>query len=228
VALTNERTNKRTKIDLLVAVSVAVASEREGVLAQPGGATGASLCGGVAMSFAQTAGSLAGGSLSTKLTMLLLGLADPLDPGITANGGVRGIDHDDFVVLVSGILSDPVRIQNAKRSDFSTDAFLSDRLKRALEFHLVDTVMGWLAISAALGNGLLARSASDANAVDHESLLGAISQTPSLLNAGGLGSAMDPRQLPVLPGSYAKKKPHDVTLLLAPQLVDVFIRPHDN
>ena len=49
-----------------------VASEREGVLAQPGGATRSSLGGRVAMSFAQAARRLAGSRLSTKLAVFLL------------------------------------------------------------------------------------------------------------------------------------------------------------
>jgi len=206
---------------------VAVTSEREGVLAQPGGAAGTAFRGGVAMAFAQSARRLASGRLSTKFAMLLLGLTNPLDSGITTDGGVSGIDHDNFVVLVRGVLSDPVRVQDAKGSDLTANTLLRDGLERALEFHLVDTMMSWLAIGAAFGNGLLARSASDADAVDHETLLGAISQAASLLDTGRLRGAMDPRELPVLPGSNAKKKPHDVTLLLTPQLVDVFIRPHD-
>ena len=49
-----------------------------------------------------------------------------------------------------------------------------DGLERALEFHLVDTMMSGLAVGAALGDGLLAGTTADAHAVDDESLLGAI------------------------------------------------------
>ena len=49
-----------------------VASEREGILALPGRAAGTSFRGRVAMTFAQSAGRLAGSRLSTKLAMLLL------------------------------------------------------------------------------------------------------------------------------------------------------------
>ena len=47
-------------------------------------------------------------------------------------------------------------------------------MKRALEFHLVDTMMSGLAVGAALGHGLLAGTATNAHAVDDESLLGAV------------------------------------------------------
>jgi len=205
---------------------MAVASEREGVLAQPGGAARTSLGGGVAMAFAQSARRLASGRLATKLAMFLLGFADPLDPGITANGGVGGVDHDHFVVLVGRVFAHPVRVEHTERPDLSAHALLCDGLKRALEFHLVDTMMSGLAVGAALGDGLLAGTTADAHAVDDESLLGAITQTPSLLNSGWLRRAMNSGQLPVLPSSDAEEEPHDVRLLFAPQLVHVFVRPH--
>ena len=47
-------------------------------------------------------------------------------------------------------------------------------MERALELHLVDTVVSGLAISAALGDGLLAGTTADTNAVDDKSLFGAV------------------------------------------------------
>ena len=49
-----------------------------------------------------------------------------MDARISADGRVGGIDHDDFVIFVGGILTDPVRIEDAERSDLATDAFLWD------------------------------------------------------------------------------------------------------
>jgi len=205
---------------------MAVAGEGEGVLSQPGGATRASLRSGVAMSFAQSARRLSGGRLATELAMFLLGFADPLDPGIATNGGMGGIHHDHFVVLVGRVLADPVRVEHAEGPDLAAYALLGDRLQRALEFHLVDTMMSRFAVSAAFGNWLLAGTAADAHAVDDETLLGSVAQAPGLFNPGWLSSAMDSRQLPVLPGPHAKKKSHNVGLLFPPQLVYVFVRSH--
>ena len=58
-----------------------------------------------------------------------------------------------------------------------------DGLERALEFHLVDTVMSGLAIGATFGNGLLARTATDAHAVNDESLFGAVALFVMVLKA---------------------------------------------
>ena len=51
-------------------------------------------------------------------------------------------------------------------------------MKGALELHLVDAVVGGLAVGAALGDGLLTGTAADAHAVNDESLLGAVSLSP--------------------------------------------------
>ena len=50
-----------------------------------------------------------------------------------------------------------------------------DGLKWTLEFHLIDAMVGRLAISASLGDGLLAGTTANADAVNDESLLRAIS-----------------------------------------------------
>merc|ERR1711953_1426897 len=45
---------------------------------------------------------------TTQLTVLVYCLADPVDAGISADGFVHRIDHDDFVVHVRRILADPI------------------------------------------------------------------------------------------------------------------------
>jgi len=94
----------RTNPDRLMAVS----GEGKSVLSEPSGAARASLGGGISVALAQSARRLAGGSLATKLAMLLLGFADPLDARISADSSVRGIDHDDLVIFVGRVLADPV------------------------------------------------------------------------------------------------------------------------
>ena len=67
-------------------------------------------CGGlvVAMSFAQTTTLLACSSETTALAVLVDGLGNPVDAGVAANGLVLRIDEDDFVVLISRVLVNPV------------------------------------------------------------------------------------------------------------------------
>merc|ERR1719259_852820 len=205
---------------------MAVSGEGKSVLSEPGGATRSSLGGGVSVAFAQSTRSLASGRLATQLAMPLLRFADPLDARISADGCVCGVDHDDFIVFVGGILTDPVRVEDAERTDLATDAFLGDGLERALELHLVDTVVSGLAISAALATGFLAGTTADTNAVDDKSLLGAVAQSARLLNTSRLGGTVHARQLTVLPRANAEQKSHHVGLFLPPQFVDIFISAH--
>ena len=55
-----------------------------------------------------------------------------------------------------------------------------DGLERALEFHLVDTVMSGFAVCAAFSDRLLAGTAANAHAVNDETLLGAVTLKTTL------------------------------------------------
>ena len=80
---------------------------------------------------------------------LVDGVDDPVDPGIAADGLVLGVDKDDLVVLVGGVLVDPVRVEDTEIGAASSDSFLSSRLERALVLELVYTVGGRLAYGSA-------------------------------------------------------------------------------
>lgn len=56
------------------------------------------------MTLSNTPVLLSGTGESTGLTPLVDGVADPVDPGITTDSLVGGVDEDDFVVLVDTIL----------------------------------------------------------------------------------------------------------------------------
>lgn len=74
-------------------------------------------------------------------------LDDPVDAGIAADGLVLGVDQDDFVVLVGGVLVDPVGVQDTQVGGMATNTLLSGGLERALVLELVDTLVGGLAYS---------------------------------------------------------------------------------
>ena len=99
----------------------------------------------VSVSLAQTTALLARGGETAALAVLVNGLDDPVDAGIAADGLVVGVDKDDLVVLVSRILVDPVRVQDAQVGAAAADTLLSSRLERTLVLELVDTLVGRLA-----------------------------------------------------------------------------------
>ena len=77
--------------------------------------------------------------------MLVDGLDDPVDARVAADGLVLGVDADDLVVLVGGVLVDPVGVQDAQVGATATDTLLSGGLEGALVLELVDTLVGGLA-----------------------------------------------------------------------------------
>jgi hypothetical protein len=93
----------------------------------------------------ETAGLLAGGGEAAGLAVLVDGVDDPVDAGVDADGLVAGVDEDDLVVLVGGILVDPVGVQDAQVSAAAADTLLGGGLEGALVLELVDTLVGGLA-----------------------------------------------------------------------------------
>ena len=127
-----------------VTVHLTVAPEGEGVLPLPGlPPAGSGVV--VLVSTTETTALLAGGGKTAALAVLVDGLDDPVDTGVTADGLVLGVDEDDLVVLVSRVLVDPVGVEDAEVGAAAADTLLSGGLERALVLELVDTLVGGLA-----------------------------------------------------------------------------------
>ena len=100
------------------------------------------------MATVDTTGLLAGGGETASLTVLVHRVDDPVDAGVTADGLVLGVDKDDLVVLVGGVLVDPVGVQDAQVGATAADTLLSGGLEGTLVLELVDTLVGGLACFA--------------------------------------------------------------------------------
>lgn len=72
-------------------------------------------------------------------------LDDPVDARITADSLVLRINEDNLVVLVGGVLVDPVGVEDTEIGAALANTLLSSGLEGALVFELVDTVVGGLA-----------------------------------------------------------------------------------
>jgi hypothetical protein len=59
--------------------------------------------------------------------MLVNGITDPVDFWITTNSIMVWINADDFEVLVGGILSNPVRVENSESTIATANTFLVER-----------------------------------------------------------------------------------------------------
>ena len=56
----------------------------------------------------ETSGFLSSGGEAAELSVLMFGRDDPVDAGISSDGTVVRVDHNDFIEFERGILSDPV------------------------------------------------------------------------------------------------------------------------
>jgi len=170
-----------------------------------------------AVSFAvQPASFSPGRSQPTALTVLHDRPANPINSRITTNRLVRRVDHDNFVVLVHGVLVNPVRVEHSKVSALSAGALFSDGALVASKLELGDSLVFWLSVLDSLGNGALAATTANADAVDYKALLGFVPEAARFVRASGAGRAVHSGQMTVLPRAHAQKEPHHVRLLLAP------------
>ena len=99
----------------------------------------------VPVALVEAAGLLAGGGEAASLAVLVDGVDDPVDAGVEADGLVLGIDEDDLVVLVGGVLVDPVGVEDAEVGAAAADALFGGGAEGALVLELVDTVARGLA-----------------------------------------------------------------------------------
>lgn len=86
----------------------------------------------IPVALAQPTAALAGRGEATQLTVLVHRVTDPVGLGVAADRVVGGVDHDDLVVLVRGILRHPVRVEHAESTDAATDALLREGEKESL------------------------------------------------------------------------------------------------
>lgn len=154
----------------------------------PSGALRSTVLGELVAASSKATVVLACGSEATKLTVLVSGVGDPLNPGVVADGVVGRIDEDNLEVLVGGILVDPVGVEHTKVAGTASDPLLGDRAEVALELQLGDTVVGGLTVHDTLAVRPLAATTADAHAVHDVALLGLVSQTAGLVGPRRVGA----------------------------------------
>jgi len=174
----------------------------------------------------QTSSLLTSRSQTSQFSVLVDSTAEPVDLGVVSDGLVGGIDEDDFVVFISGILGNPVRVEDSEATDLSADSFFGDGSQVSGELELHDTLVGGLTADDTLSDGLLSATSSDSNSVDDVALLGLVAESSGLIGSGGSGASVDGGELSVFPGSETKNEVQDVGLLLFPKLFKIFVGTH--
>lgn len=148
---------------------------------------------------------LAGSGETTGLTVLVDGVGDPVDPGITADGLVLRVDTDDLEVLVNTVLIDPVRVENSQVGGLSAHSLLGGGSERSLVLEVVHTLVDGLTVGGSLWHRLLAVTTAHTDTVDDEALLGPVAQAASLVRARRSGSSVNHVELTVLPAPVKKR-----------------------
>lgn len=169
---------------------------------------------------------LAGGSETSGLSVLVHGVADPVDSSIVSNGNVGGIDQDDLKVLVGGVLVDPVGVEDSQVAGSSANSLLGNSSQRSLQLELVDTLVGGLTVGGSLLGGSLSVSSSDSDSVDDKALLGLVAESSSLVGSRGSRSSVDTGLLSVLPASDSEQESEHVRLLLSVDFLKVLVGAH--
>jgi hypothetical protein len=217
----------RQKPLILVAsklASLSVAPERQAVVLLPR-LPASSGCVVELVALAEPTGLLASGCEATRLAVLVDWLDDPVDAGIAADGLVLWVNENNLVVLVCGILVDPVGVEDTEVGATAADTFFGSGAEGALVLELVHTLVGGLAyltdfslattpldapetyercirtISSTLWHWSLAATTANAHAVDDIALFGLVSETAGLVWSGWTGSTMDDVKLSELPAA---------------------------
>jgi hypothetical protein len=115
---------------------------------------------------------------------------------------------------------------NLGREHGTLDAHLSNGLQVSVRLQFVDSVALGLAVCASLVHWALAASTTNADAVDEEALLCAVSQATCLVGARWTRSTVEACELTVLPAADAKQISQHIALFLAIQLLDVAVCTH--
>lgn len=140
--------------------------------------------------------------------MLVDRVADPVHPWVVSDCVVDWVDEDYFIVLVSGVLIDPVRVENPKATQLATSTLFSDRPLAPLELQLGNTLVCGLTIDNTLRNRPLTTTSPHSNTVNHNALLGLVTKATSLVRASRTSDTNNGRELAVLPASHPLDEPH--------------------
>lgn len=178
------------------------------------------------VTLSETTGLLSGGGQSTRFSVLVDWVDDPVDTGIATDGLVLRVNEDDLEVFVSGVLVDPVGVQNSQVGATTTDTLLSGGLEGSLVLELVNSLVGWLSVGGTLWNWALAATTTNTDTVDNVSLLGLVTETAGLVWAGWTRSTVNDVQLSELPASDTEKESKHIRLLLLLNFLEIFKSTH--
>jgi hypothetical protein len=141
---------------------------------------------------------------------------NPIDAWVIANLEMGRINQNNFIILHSSVLVNPVGIEDTQVAKFTSHLLFGDGLKIALEFNLFNTLVLGLTKDHTTVVGTLASTTTDSTSNNDISLLGLVAKTMGLVGTCGTIDAGNFGALTVFPGADAKKETEGVTLLVTP------------
>jgi hypothetical protein len=200
-----------------------VTTEREGVATLPGSTTARTLGVVETVTLTMTTRLLTDSSKTARFTVLVDRVGDPVDTGIATDSLVRRIDKDDFKVLVSSVLVDPVRVQHTEVSTLTANTFFSSGTERTLVLQLRNTLIDRLTESSTLRNRSLTATTTHTDTVDDKTLLGLVTQTTSLVRTRRARSTVNDIQLSEFPTSNTEQETGNIRLLLSGKFFEILV-----
>lgn len=98
----------------------------------------------------ETTSLAAGSGKATQLTMLVDGVADPVDARIVADSLVGSVHQNYLKVLIDSVLVNPVRVKHTEAGALAANALLGNAAQVAGGLQLGDTSVHGLAINNTL------------------------------------------------------------------------------
>lgn len=178
------------------------------------------------MSFVDTSALLSGRSKSPGFSVFVYRLCDPVVSGISSNGLMLGINQNNFIVLISRILINPIRVKDSQIRSSSTNSLFSSGSQRSLVFELVYSHVGGLTISGTLRDRSLSSTSSDSDSVNYKTLLGLVTKSSSLIRSRRSRSTMNNVELSVFPASDTMKESEHIRLLISRNFFQIFVGSH--
>ena len=181
---------------------------------------------GEQVTLVDTSGLLTSSSKTSSFSVLVNWVDDPVVSSVSYDGVVRWVHQDDFVVLVGGVLVDPVRVQHSQVGSSSTNSLFGGNSQRLLVLQLLNTLVSWLTVSSTLWNRSLSATSSDSDTEDDETLLSLVAQSSSLVWSRWSSDSVDDVLLSVFPTSDSQQESSDIGLLLSLQFFQVLVGTH--
>jgi len=105
---------------------------------------------------------------------------------------MSGIHENDFIKLVRGILSNPVRVKNSEATAYlPTDTFLRNTSQTAGRFLLTNTLVLRLPVYDSLRYTFLSVTASNSDPVDDIALLCLVAESAGFIRSSWMVATMD-------------------------------------